>query len=449
MLEHIVNLANKGDSESLYKLSMIYFTGNGVQRDINKAIELCMVSAKQGYVLAQFKLGVFYEDGIGLPKDEKEALKWYGLAADHGYYEAKINMDRIYHERKREALLKAEREAFEKFLTESNKGNSIAQLNLGIAYQKGIGTGIDAIKAEKWIRLSAMQGNFEAQYELGSMYRTNEIFPNNDIENDIEAEKWFLLSAKQGYAKAQFALGWMYANDEGCPKDSMQAEKWFKLSADQGDADAHFTLGILYYHGYGVKRNRVEAYRRFQIAAELGDPEAQFTFGVIYNNGDGFPKDKIKAIRCFHLAAKQGHPIAQFNLGWIYMNGDGVQKNYKESAKWLKLAAIQGNDFEIKISLSEARFYLPVAQFHIGMMYYEGKGGHRDREEAYKWFRLAADYEDDIYFETTYVPDADFLDVHLSMLYSGGRGIPDDAIKTINKCILEAKHLLNYRYSLY
>ena len=51
-----------------------------------------------------------------------------------------------------------------------------------------------------------------------------------------EAVRLYRLSAKQGNAEAQYNLGLMYEKGQVVPKDFKEAFKWSKLAADQGNA---------------------------------------------------------------------------------------------------------------------------------------------------------------------------------------------------------------------
>jgi hypothetical protein len=63
------------------------------------------------------------------------------------------------------------------------------------------------------IRKAAEKGNAVAQNNLGLKYLNGEGIP----QDDDEAVKWFLKAANQEDANAQFNLGLMYHNDEGIP----------------------------------------------------------------------------------------------------------------------------------------------------------------------------------------------------------------------------------------
>ena len=48
-------------------------------------------------------------------------------------------------------------------------------------------------------------------------------------------------------------------------------------------------------------------------------------------------------MRLFRLAAEQGYADAQFNLGNMFTNGQGVAQDREEAIRWYRLAAAQGN----------------------------------------------------------------------------------------------------------
>ena len=75
----------------------------------------------------------------------------------------------------------------------------------------------------------------------------------------------------QGNADAQSNLGVMYYTGQGVPQDHVQAVKWFRLAADQGLASAQFFLGLMYAKGEGVPQNYVQAHMWLNLAGAGGD----------------------------------------------------------------------------------------------------------------------------------------------------------------------------------
>ena len=114
------------------------------------------------------------------------------------------------------------------------QGNAEAQFQLGIVYELGRGVPPDGAEAVRWFRMAAF---------LGVEVRRGRGVP----QDYAESVKWYRAAAEQGYADAQFNLGFSYKEGRGVPKDYVQAHKWFNLSTvstdlDKEDKEAAVTL---------------------------------------------------------------------------------------------------------------------------------------------------------------------------------------------------------------
>ena len=87
-------------------------------------------------------------------------------------------------------------------------------------------------------------------------------------------------------------------------------------------------------------------------------------------------QDYQTVLREWRPLADRGESDVQFNLGVMYYSGRGVHRDYGEAEKWWRLAAEQGD---------------APAQYNLGNMYYDGQGVPQDYAEAVKWGRLAAE----------------------------------------------------------
>jgi TPR repeat protein len=123
----------------------------------------------------------------------------------------------------------------------AEQGNAMAQTNLDVMYDNGLGVIEDDREAVKWYRLAAQQGDAKAQYNLGVQYDDGE----GVVEDDKEAVKWFRLAAQQGDTRAQHNLGVMYANGEGVIQDNVYAHMWWNLAAADGVEDARTNKDII------------------------------------------------------------------------------------------------------------------------------------------------------------------------------------------------------------
>jgi hypothetical protein len=109
----------------------------------------------------------------------------------------------------------------------------------------------------------------------------------------------FRLKAVQGDADAQFNLGCMYRDGQGVEKDYAEAVRLLRLAAAQGHQRAQFNLGVMFRDGQGVAVDYAEAVQLFRLAAALGHSEAQFSLGVIFENGGRVVRDRADAVRWY------------------------------------------------------------------------------------------------------------------------------------------------------
>jgi len=182
----------------------------------------------------------------------------------------------------------------------------------------------------------AKQGDIEAQYLTGQMYRKG----LGIRKNDNSASKWYRLAAEQGNIQAQMRLGFMYRNGDGVRQDNVEAIRWYRLAAEQGYPKARFYLGLMYESGMGIRRDHTEAMKLYRKSAEQGFATAQLYLGAIYSHGAGVGKDEAEAVKWYRKAADQNIASAQFNLGTMYAEGRGVQQSAAAATDWFYKAGL-------------------------------------------------------------------------------------------------------------
>jgi hypothetical protein len=117
----------------------------------------------------------------------------------------------------------------------------------------------------------AQAGDSAAEYQVGLEYDKGKEVPQ-DFD---KAAMWYQKAAEQGDAGAEVNLGLLYGRGEGVPRDEAQANVWFRKAAEQGNATAQFDLGISYRDGKGVPQNYAQSAMWFRKAAEQGDARAK------------------------------------------------------------------------------------------------------------------------------------------------------------------------------
>ena len=84
----------------------------------------------------------------------------------------------------------------------------------------------------------AAQGDAEAQWRLGTLYRTGD----GVRQSDSEAVEWFQRAAEQRFIPALSALGSQYWAGRGVPQDYNKAYFWYDIALAEGDPNAESQL---------------------------------------------------------------------------------------------------------------------------------------------------------------------------------------------------------------
>lgn len=116
--------------------------------------------------------------------------------------------------------------------------------------------------------------------------------------------------AQNGDSEAQYRLGRMYRDGEIVGKDAKEAFYWFRKSAANGNDEAMLEVGKCFRDGLGVIADNRIAAENFWRSAEKGNPEGAYCYAVMLRDGIGIPQDRNKAYRWFSKAAEKGYADA-------------------------------------------------------------------------------------------------------------------------------------------
>lgn len=152
----------------------------------------------------------------------------------------------------------------------ADRGEALAQMNLGDIYAKGLSVTQSYKLAAKWYRLAADQSNAPAQLALGELYEVGQGVPRDEAE----AAKLYRAAAEQGNPAAQYSLAVLYVSGNGVRANPAEALKWYQAAAKQGDALAQYSLGMRFLEGRGGKADPVQAYQWLSLAADQGVADA-------------------------------------------------------------------------------------------------------------------------------------------------------------------------------
>ena len=85
--------AEEGNKEAFYNIGLLYFLGNGVEKNLSLAFEYCQKAAFMGSPRAQNNLAFMYIKGLGVEKSYVYSYVWASVAIKHGYNSHQIRDD--------------------------------------------------------------------------------------------------------------------------------------------------------------------------------------------------------------------------------------------------------------------------------------------------------------------------------------------------------------------
>jgi uncharacterized protein len=84
--------AGAGDAAAQNNLGARYQSGDGVPKDLQKALALYQKAATGEHAVAAYNLAFMHDMGIETTKDRKLANQWYQKSAEQGYAPAMLNL---------------------------------------------------------------------------------------------------------------------------------------------------------------------------------------------------------------------------------------------------------------------------------------------------------------------------------------------------------------------
>lgn len=222
------------------------------------------------------------------------------------------------------------------------------------------------------LEAAARTGDASAQLALAEAYNAG----LGTFADYLKAEQWYAEASAQGVARATLMLGRYARSGLTGPADGDRAVALFETAAAQGAVEAHLELGLLYESGVLTQQDGEAARRNYMEAAQNGSTEAEASLGTLLYEGKLVQKDLDAARTLFLKAARAGNARAQNNLGLMFVRGEGVEQDYEAAALWFELAAEQGER---------------SAMTNLGTLYDNGFGVPQSDEEAKRWYRMAAD----------------------------------------------------------
>lgn len=230
--------ADLGDENAIVDLARLHLNNEWPFRDPLKAQMLLTSLADKNNVQAQFYLGVMYHFGQGVPRDIEKAIKFYELAASQDNCVALHNLSHIYS--LGIGVQKDELKAFEYIKRAANLGSCEHQYLMSKLYKTGSWVAKNKMLELYWLYQAVQKDYPQALFELAVMCESR----GKDYEwYRKKSTKLYRKAAYLGHPKAQEALAYAHAMGIGVGKvNFIKAAKWFKRAVENGNMDAKWYL---------------------------------------------------------------------------------------------------------------------------------------------------------------------------------------------------------------
>lgn len=270
-IDRLEKEVKRGDLGAQYSLARMYYKGEGIAENKEKALELYTKSAEQGNRDAQYNLGCMYYNGECGSENKEKASELFNKSAEQGYEAAQLTLARMYH------------------------------------YGKGVTKNEE--KAIGWYTKAAEQENVDAQNDLGVIFETS----HGVFQDKEKAVERYTKAAEHGNSNAQYNLGRMLYNAEGVSEDKDKAIELVRKSVEQGNPYGQYYLGLMYYQGKSITENKEKAMEWLKKSAEQGYERAQNYLTYISSR----EKAKLEKDLCTGI-----NYIDEYYKYWIYEDGE-------------------------------------------------------------------------------------------------------------------------------
>ena len=322
-ISNLERACSSGDAAACGRLGFRYEKGNGVQKDVSRAVAFYKQACHGGSAISCGALGFLYHRGNGVEKDETRALAFYTMACDGGDGWSCSSLGSRYAEA-------ADYARAASFYQKACAGKyKDACSNLGYLYYTGKGVRKDLSRAAPLFKQACDGGSSGACHNLGAIY--------DEQGRDAAAAVLYEKACDGNWPLACYNLGMMYHRGEGVARDSSRELEFYQKACDEGSVEGCAALGSMYSAGDGVEKSQLRATKFFSQACDGGIMLACYNLGVQYEKSSGVDS-AAEAAAMYKKACAAKVAIACSNLGNLYKEGRGTKKNSDLAAEMFQRA---------------------------------------------------------------------------------------------------------------
>ena len=265
----------------------------------------------------------------------------------------------------------------------SKKLKPYVQYRIGKMFCYGLGTEQDYEKAFEWFERSAKQKNKFAQFSLANLY-----YYGSGIEKDLsQAFLWYQKSSSQGQPYAAYSIAQMYRYGEYVTKDNDTAQRYYQQALsgflkiennDMANDDLFYKLGQMFKLGLGTNSDVTKAIKYFKRSAEMNNKNGLFEYGKALLIGEHIPQDTDSTVKLLEKAVKLKNSNAKRFLALEYISEEHLEQDIEKGIALLTECADSGD---------------VIASYRLGKIYLQGEIMPQNLDKAERYLLLATDNE--------------------------------------------------------
>ena len=265
----------------------------------------------------------------------------------------------------------------------SKKLKPYVQYRIGKMFCYGLGTEQDYEKAFEWFERSAKQKNKFAQFSLANLY-----YYGSGIEKDLsQAFLWYQKSSSQGQPYAAYSIAQMYRYGEYVTKDNDTAQRYYQQALsgflkiennDMANDDLFYKLGQMFKLGLGTNSDVTKAIEYFRRSAEMNNKNGLFEYGKALLIGEHIPQNTDSAVKLLEKAVKLKNINSKRFLALEYISGEHLEQDIEKGIALLTECADSGD---------------VIASYRLGKIYLQGEIMFQNLDKAERYLLLAEDNE--------------------------------------------------------
>ncbi|XP_008274864.1 protein sel-1 homolog 3 [Stegastes partitus] len=276
------------DPVSMYDYGIILLQGQGVEKDIPKAITFLRKAMDQGFVPAINALAWYYEQ---FQQDYKQAVQLWEQADLLECPEAAFNLGVMYSQGLYPGKAANQYVAYKYYLKSAQRGHIRGATFLADIWSTGMPGLVNRRPSDAvlWVKWAAEHNGY-----LGSILRKAlDSYLKDDMFNSL---LYYMMASESGYAAAQFNVAYLCEQNTGSFLDPVYASdcmwRYYNLTIQSQDPDtyAFIRMGDLLYDGRDDRqKDLLSAARMYTLAALRKNPQGWYNLGLLAEEGYRLP----------------------------------------------------------------------------------------------------------------------------------------------------------------